>query len=152
MKYFLAGIGLGFGIGILLAPSRGEETREQLMDRASELTGNLRGQFGNAVRNSGQVLRDTQEKLSGLGQQVTDQLQTKGQQLREVVQNKFSGGALLNSVSREDLLGIYGIGPVMADKILANRPYTSDRQIVEQGIIPEGIFDRLERELLKKQA
>jgi gas vesicle protein len=152
MKYFLAGIGLGFGIGILLAPNRGEETREQLMDRAGELAGNFRGQVGDAVRNSGQVLRQTQEKISGLGQQVTEQLQTQGQKLREVVQEKVGRSAILNSVSREDLLGIYGIGPVMADKILANRPYTSDRQIVEQGIVPEGIFERLERELLKKRA
>lgn len=152
MKYFLAGLGVGFGIGLLLAPKSGEETREQLKDHASELAGNLRGQVGDAVRNSGQTLRNTQEKLSGLAQQVTDKLQAQGQRLKDAVQNQVSRGAILNSVSREDLLAVFGIGPVLADKILANRPYTSDRQIVDQGIIPEGVFERLEQELLKKRA
>jgi gas vesicle protein len=152
MKYFLAGLGVGFGIGLLLAPKSGEETREQLKGQASELAGNLRGQVGDAVRNSGQTLRNTQEKLSGLAQQVTDTLQAQGQRLKDAVQNQVVRGAILNSVSREDLLAVYGIGPVLADKILANRPYTSDRQIVDQGIIPEGVFERLEQELLKKRA
>jgi gas vesicle protein len=35
MLKFLIGIGCGVGLGLLIAPARGEETREQLMDLAS---------------------------------------------------------------------------------------------------------------------
>lgn len=42
MKSFLAGLGLGFGIGVLFAPMRGEDMREEIAVRASELQGSAR--------------------------------------------------------------------------------------------------------------
>ena len=38
MLKFLIGIGCGVGLGLLIAPARGEETREQLMELASRPT------------------------------------------------------------------------------------------------------------------
>jgi gas vesicle protein len=151
MKTFLAGLGLGFGIGLLLAPQRGEQTREQLRRRGSDLADAVGEQVREVVRNPGEVLRQGQERVTELGRQLTEQLETHGKKIKDAVQSKVSPVGL-NSVSREDLLTIYGIGPVMADRIISGRPYTSDRQVVEQGIVPEGIFERLERELLKKRA
>lgn len=55
----------------------------------------------------------------------------------------------LNTVTREQLLSVYGIGPVLADRIIENRPYTKARDVVERGIIPEGTFAELEKSLLK---
>jgi len=37
MKSFLAGLGIGLGIGILFAPFTGEETRSRVSSRAGEL-------------------------------------------------------------------------------------------------------------------
>jgi gas vesicle protein len=37
MKAFLFGLGLGVGLGVLFAPMSGEETRENLSGRASEI-------------------------------------------------------------------------------------------------------------------
>jgi gas vesicle protein len=37
MKAFLFGLGLGIGLGVLFAPMSGEETRENLSERANEL-------------------------------------------------------------------------------------------------------------------
>ena len=142
MKNFLAGIGIGFGIGILIAPRSGEETREQLRSRAADLTNAARDKASEAVRNSGEWLRSGQQKLTEFGRQVTETVQTQGEKLKSSV-----SPVLLNSVSREDLLKVYGIGPVIADKIIANRPYTSDHQIVEQGILPESLFERLQKDL-----
>jgi len=147
MKNFLAGLGIGFGIGILIAPRSGEETREQIRNRAGDLANTVRNRASEAVRGSGEWLRNGQEKLTEFGRQVTETAQAQGEKLKGSISS-----VVLNSVSREDLLGIYGIGPVLADKIIANRPYTSDRQVVEQGIVPENLFERLQKELGKKRA
>jgi gas vesicle protein len=37
MKSFLAGVGLGFGLGVLLAPMSGQELRANVSNRAGEL-------------------------------------------------------------------------------------------------------------------
>jgi gas vesicle protein len=37
MKSFLFGLGLGLGIGVLFAPMSGEETRDNIAQRASDL-------------------------------------------------------------------------------------------------------------------
>jgi gas vesicle protein len=45
MMNFLAGLGLGFGLGMLFAPMRGEDMREQLAVRASEMADTARIQY-----------------------------------------------------------------------------------------------------------
>ncbi|HEX4605843.1 MAG TPA: YtxH domain-containing protein [Candidatus Angelobacter sp.] len=42
MKSFLAGLGIGIGLGILFAPMSGEDTRENLSQRASDLADSAR--------------------------------------------------------------------------------------------------------------
>jgi gas vesicle protein len=42
MKSFLMGLGLGVGIGILFAPMSGEETRNTLQERATDLANSAR--------------------------------------------------------------------------------------------------------------
>ena len=71
MKNFLAGLGIGFGIGILIAPRSGEETREQIRNRAGDLANTVRNRASEAVRGSGEWLRSGQEKLTEFGRQVT---------------------------------------------------------------------------------
>jgi gas vesicle protein len=42
MKSFLAGLGIGIGLGILFAPMSGEETRNNLQQRAGDLADSAR--------------------------------------------------------------------------------------------------------------
>ena len=42
MKGFLVGLGIGLGLGVLFAPMSGEETRNNLAQRASDLADSAR--------------------------------------------------------------------------------------------------------------
>ena len=53
MKNFLAGLGLGFGIGVLFAPMRGEDMRGVIAARASDL--------GDQARDTYQQVRERAE-------------------------------------------------------------------------------------------
>jgi gas vesicle protein len=45
MKSFLLGLGFGIGLGVLFAPMSGEETRENLSERASDLANTARDSY-----------------------------------------------------------------------------------------------------------
>jgi DNA uptake protein ComE-like DNA-binding protein len=63
-----------------------------------------------------------------------------------------SAEEVLNSATRQQLLSVYGIGPVLADRIIQNRPYAAAYDVVEQGIIPESTFTQLRKQLLEQQS
>ena len=42
MKSFLVGLGMGIGLGVLFAPMSGEEARNTLQERASDLASSAR--------------------------------------------------------------------------------------------------------------
>lgn len=42
MKSFLAGLGIGVGLGLIFAPLSGEETRDRLQQRAGDLADSAR--------------------------------------------------------------------------------------------------------------
>jgi len=58
----------------------------------------------------------------------------------------------LNTATRDQLMAVHGVGEVLADRIIQNRPYESASQVVERGILPESTFVQLRRELLDKGA
>jgi gas vesicle protein len=45
MKNFLAGFGLGWALGILLAPMSGKEIRDDISDRASDIADTARKKY-----------------------------------------------------------------------------------------------------------
>src|SRR5690348_4504167 len=106
MKAFLAGFGIGAGLGMLFAPKRGSQLRAAMWERIGR-----RHQTGSSESQNGRRSRQDEE--------------------------------ILNTVTREQLLSVYGIGPVLADRIIQSRPYAYSREVVERGIIPDSAFENL---------
>jgi gas vesicle protein len=68
MKGFLFGLGMGIGLGILFAPMSGEETRNNLADRANDLASSARDTYeqGRERVNRGvESIRSTAERAMG---------------------------------------------------------------------------------------
>jgi|SRR5579864_2671708 len=67
MKSFLSGLGIGIGLGILFAPMSGEETRNNLTQRASDLADAARDLIGEGrerVRSTMSAIRGQAERSS----------------------------------------------------------------------------------------
>jgi gas vesicle protein len=68
MKSFFAGLGIGIGLGILFAPMSGEETRNNLTQRASDLADSARDlvdQGRERVRSTVSAIRGQAERYTG---------------------------------------------------------------------------------------
>ena len=155
MKSFLTGLGTGLAIGIFVAPQRGSETRRriankagELGDRAGERVNRLKQAAGDPQKLIGKVKRQTKAYRA----RVEDAASNATEKVKEAAQSLASKAgvgplAMLNTGSREDLLRVYGIGPVLADKIINGRPYTSEREVVEREILSESTLKELQRSL-----
>src|SRR5690348_4465172 len=74
MKSFLAGLGIGIGLGILFAPMSGEETRSNLQQRAGDLADSARDmvdQGRERVRTTVSAIRGQGERAAGSVQEAT---------------------------------------------------------------------------------
>ncbi len=68
MKSFLIGMGLGVGLGLLFAPMSGEETRNNLADRANDLASSARETYEqnrDRVQRGVENIRSTAERAMG---------------------------------------------------------------------------------------
>jgi gas vesicle protein len=72
MGYFLAGIGVGVILGLLFAPSSGEETREYLRERAEESGDYLKRQ-AEALRRSGEEMVERGKEYIGQQQAAAEE-------------------------------------------------------------------------------
>jgi gas vesicle protein len=76
MKSFLAGLGIGIGLGIIFAPMSGEETRSNLQQRAGDLKDSaldLVDQGKDRVRTTVSAIRGQAERF---GNQAADAVQS----------------------------------------------------------------------------
>lgn len=142
MNPFVIGLGIGAALGVLFAPRKGEQIRAELRNRAEQLT-----EKGSEIA----------QKIPGAQQawrSVTDTAGRAVRQTRERVQGQTDGGVLaaLNSVSREELMQIEGIGTVFADRIISGRPYASEDAFAEERILPEGVWAELRRSLQQRKS
>jgi len=76
MKSFLAGLGIGVGIGLLFAPLSGEETRGRLQQRASDLA--------DSARDIGGRVQDTVSRLKDKAQDIRSGRPTGTEPIRDL--------------------------------------------------------------------
>ena len=88
MKSFITGLLLGIGIGLLIAPMRGEETRQQLADRFAEMRGYLpeNEQFNEYVQQVTDRVSQTSSNLKDYAQQAVSKVKDTGSSLGELAQ------------------------------------------------------------------
>ena len=144
MKAFLTGLGIGVGLGVLFAPDSGEATRKKVGHRISDWSESFSRQAENlktATRGVGDRVSETAANASG----TPSDLPPKKNVDRESASSERD--ELINTLGREELMNVNGIGPVLADKIISGRPYASRRDLLERGILPQSTFHELEREL-----
>jgi DNA uptake protein ComE-like DNA-binding protein len=112
----------GLGLGTVLGLLFASKSGPILRRRIKQHAHKLRGSMPETVAEAGKMKRQTERS-----------------------------DPLLNSLSREELMEVHGIGPALAEQIVAGRPYRTDHEAVERGLIPESVFQTLKRELLRKQ-
>ena len=88
MKKFVTGLLLGLGIGLLVAPMRGEETRRQLAERFAEMRGYLpeNEQFNEYVQQVTGRVSQTSSNLKDYAQQAVSKVKDTGSTLGELGQ------------------------------------------------------------------
>jgi gas vesicle protein len=74
MKSFLFGLGLGIGLGVLFAPMSGEETRNNLSDRANDLASNARDAY---EQNRDRIQKGV-ESIRGTAERAMNQVRNTG--------------------------------------------------------------------------
>lgn len=152
LKSFLTGLGIGAGLGVLLAPTSGEELRRELQERAADVIGRLRSAAEPVVQSVAEELRDPAalvDKAKGAAGDALDRGREKLGEVIEMARQRFSSESdLLNSATREALLKIPGIGPVTADKLIEGRPYQSLADLTERKLVAPSILEALRTALL----
>jgi DNA uptake protein ComE-like DNA-binding protein len=144
MKTFLTGLGIGVGLGVLFAAETGEATRRKFGARLREWSESL-SQSAENVKTAARRAGDRVSEAAGNASEKGFDLPPKKTADRESATSERD--ELINTVGREELMSVNGIGPALADRIISGRPYSSRRELVERGVLPQSTFDELEREL-----
>jgi DNA uptake protein ComE-like DNA-binding protein len=133
MKGFLTGIGLGTVIGLWLAPDSGSQTRKKLMTRAAEFADNLE-----------KALAGKSAELDGHSHIQAEE----SSENHESPQNSDAVAEVLNSASKTQLRKVPGIGDATARRIIENRPFESEAEVVESKVLSESVLKKLKNKLV----
>lgn len=137
MTKFLSGLSVGAFLGICLAPRSGRETRSQLVERA----GQLLGRKNDSAENTKQTEPD-----QVIGKNGSPNAQTAEQSGPQESQDEVA--EVLNTASKTKLRSVPGIGEATAKRIIENRPYEAETDVLETKVMSEALLKKLKDKLV----
>jgi gas vesicle protein len=138
MKGFITGVAVGFGVGLLLAPEEGSETRKKVIERLNAAKDGLPESARPLVES---VTEHVEQFLHTTIQPAAENLKDEATRLIEV----------FNTASKTKLMSVSGIGDATARRIIDGRPYTSADAIEGNGILSADVLRNLKKELLETE-
>jgi competence protein ComEA len=57
----------------------------------------------------------------------------------------------INSATKDQLQTLTGIGDALSDKIIANRPYKTKRDLVSKKVIPQATYEKIKDQIVAHQ-
>ena len=73
VQSFIRGIAVGFILGVLYAPNRGEETRRKISQKASDIKDSVKGTY-DTVSNTVSKVKDKASEILNKGKQKNDDI------------------------------------------------------------------------------
>jgi DNA uptake protein ComE-like DNA-binding protein len=58
----------------------------------------------------------------------------------------------INTATADQLKAIPGIGDAYSAKIIKGRPYARKDELVQKGVLPQGVYDKVKDQIIAKQA
>lgn len=145
MKAFLTGLSIGAALGFLYAPKSGRETRQQFRRSANRRANEIGERLESLTRPVSRHARRAGSQRSARGP-ATEFYRASGSQTQAgTVEPRKSVNFLdiVNEWPVERLIEIDGIGPVLAGKIIKNRPYESETDLIDSKELPPSAIKAL---------
>lgn len=142
MKSFFTGVVVGFGVGLLIAPEAGSETRKKVAERINVAKDQAQ-QAAESVRAS------AQERIEQVGELVHGGMQRAQAEGDGKLNEASRLLEVFNNASKTKLMSVKGIGEATARRIIDGRPY--DNADGYAGILPEDVLHSLKKELLDEE-
>jgi len=148
MKSFLTGVAVGFGVGLLIAPEAGSETRKKVVEKVNVAKNQTQQAAEPIIESVRQPAHERIEQLGELVQSGMQRAEAEGGGARML--NEASRLLeIFNNASKTKLMSVKGIGEATARRIIEGRPY--DNADGYAGILPEDVFHNLKKELLNEE-
>ena len=147
MKSFFTGVAVGFGVGLLIAPEAGSETRKKVVEKINVAKDQAQ-QAAEPIIES--VRESAQERIEQVGELVQSGMQHAHAEADGKLNEASRLLDIFNNASKTKLMSVKGIGEATARRIIDGRPY--DNADGYAGILPEDVLHNLEKELLDEEA
>jgi len=145
MKGFLTGLSIGAALGFLYAPRSGRELRQQFGRSASRHADEIGERLESLSRPASRQTRQSAGQRSAGGAATASSREPSSQTSTPKAETRKSGNLLdiINEWPEERLIEIDGIGPVLAGKIIKNRPYESETDLINSKELPPSAIKAL---------